>query len=296
MKKLKYGLVYSLCWLHAILPLNVLFVFSDILYYVVYYLVRYRRQITRKNLENAFPHNTHKEIIRKEKQFYQHFCDYFFETIKMLHISDAEMKRRMKFRNNDQLQQWMGDNRSCILMLGHYGNWEWVTSIMLWMPADRMNIGQIYRPLKDKTMDAFFLNLRKRFHSIGIAKNDTLRTIVRMKRENKQMLLGFMSDQKPSRNGIHYWTTFLNQETPVLTGVERIAKQTGFVVCYLDVVQTKRGYYEGEIKLITGHPEMTAEFEITEQYIRAMEQTILRNPVYWLWTHNRWKHKKSDEA
>jgi KDO2-lipid IV(A) lauroyltransferase len=280
----------------AILPLRVMYVFSDLVYYLVYYLARYRRALVKRNLDNSFPQKTPTEKTEITKAFYHHFCDYYFETVKLLHISDEEMKRRFVFNNIEIIDSYLKTNRPVILMLGHYGNWEWVTSITLWVKEKHTTIGQIYRPLKNKPFDRFFLNLRKRFHSVGFAKNDIYREIIKMRRANQNWLLGFIADQKPSANSLHYWTTFLNQDTPVIIGAERIAKQTNAVLCYLDITQVKRGYYEGNIKLISDCLPDEPEYAVTEQYMRLSEKTILRNPALWLWTHNRWKFKRENHS
>ena len=296
MDKFSYYIIKGLTLPVAILPLRLMYFFSDVLYFIVYYIVRYRRRLTQKNLRNAFPDKTASERKMIEKHFYHHFCDYFYETIKLLHVSESEMKRRFVFKDIEQIDSFLKADRSVILMLGHYGNWEWVTSITLWVKENKNTvIGQIYRPLKNKAFDLFFLRLRKRFLSVGFAKNDIYRDIIKMRRSNQNWLLGFISDQKPPGNGLHYWTTFLNQDTPVLVGAERIAKQTNAVVCFLDIVRMKRGYYEGQVKLITENPIENPEFEISEKYMRCMEETILRNPSFWLWTHNRWKFKRESE-
>lgn len=280
-------------YLHALLPLSVLYILSDILYFWVYIIVRYRKRVVRLNLLHSFPDKTDRERLIIEKRFYHHLCDYFVETLKMLHISDDEMKKRMQFENVELVRDLMKDGNSGLMFLGHYGNWEWVTSLNLHF-NDSITLGQIYRPLKNLAFDDLFLKIRSRFRSIGIPKNDTLRAIVRMKRDQKQMLIGFMSDQTPSIANIHYWTEFLNQDTPVFTGVERIAKQTGFAVTYLDIQKVKRGYYKGTVKLISSTPSQDPEFSITEKYIREMEKTILRDPAYWLWTHKRWKRSRQE--
>ena len=293
MDKFLYYIIKACLLPIAILPLRLAYCFSDLLYFFVYYVVRYRRRLIGKNLANSFPDKTEAEKKKIEKDFYHHFCDYFYETIKLLHISNSEMKRRFVFKDIELIDSHLRAGRPVILMLGHYGNWEWVTSITLWTAENKdTTIGQIYRPLKNKAFDRFFLRLRKRFHSVGFAKNDIYRDIIKMRRANQNWLLGFISDQKPPGNGLHYWTTFLNQDTPVLIGAERIAKQTNAVVCYLDITQIKRGYYEGSIKLISDSPVDNPEYEISEQYMRNMEKTILRNPSFWLWTHNRWKFKR----
>lgn len=259
----------------------------------MYYIVSYRLKVVRKNLKASFPEKSDKELRKLERRFYHHFSDYFVETIKLLHISDKEIQERLVFKNAELIKDLMKGDNSGIMYLGHYGNWEWVTSINLLFEKDAL-LGQIYRPLKNKIFDDIFLKIRSRFKSVGIPKNNTLRAIINYKREGQKILIGFMSDQTPAWNNLHYWTKFLNQDTAVFTGVERIAKQTGFWVTYLDIIKVGRGKYTAEVKLITDNPSEEPEFAITEKYIREMEKTILRDPAYWLWTHKRWKYKKED--
>ncbi len=279
-------------YMHALLPFSVLYVFSDILYFFVYKIAGYRLKVVRKNLEASFPDKTEKERRKIEREFYHHFCDYFVETLKLLHISDKEMQKRMQFENVEQIKELMKDGNSVLMFLGHYCNWEWIPSITLNFKGENKILGEIYKPLKNKAMDDLFLRIRSRFGSLAISKQDTLRAIVKLRNEGKQTLIGFMADQTPAWRNIHYWTPFLNQETPVFTGVERIAKQTGFAVIYLDMEKWKRGHYKATVRLITDKPKDEPENSITETYIRAMEKTILRNPAYWLWTHKRWKRTR----
>ena len=294
MSKFFAHIIYLITLPLALLPFKLLYYISDLSFFSVYHIIRYRRKLVRKNLRNSFPDKTEEEIVSIEKDFYHHLCDYYFETIKLLNISDFRMKKHFVFKNEELIQYFLNDGKSVILMLGHYGNWEWVASITLWVKDENTAIGQIYRPLRNKAFDLFFLKLRARFHSIGFAKNEIYREIIKMRRAGKKWLLGFISDQRPSPHNIHYWTQFLNQDTPVLNGAEKIAKQTGAVVCYLDVKKIKRGFYEGKVKLIAENSKETEEFEITEKYMRLMEKTILRNPAYYLWSHKRWKHKRED--
>jgi len=263
------------------------------LYLLIYYVIRYRLKVVRKNLKSSFPEKNNEELYLIERDFYKHFCDYFVETIKLLHISNEEIQKRMVFKNVQLVKELMKDGNSSIMFLGHYGNWEWVPSLNLLFEDDCL-LGQIYRPLKNKIFDNIFLKIRSRFGSVSIPKNNTLRAMIKYKQERQKILIGFMSDQTPSKQNIHYWTRFLNQETAVYNGVERIAKQTGFTVTYLDIIKTGRGRYTAEVKLISDKPKEEPEFAITEKYIREMEKTILRNPAYWLWTHKRWKYHKED--
>ncbi|MDH6309761.1 KDO2-lipid IV(A) lauroyltransferase [Dysgonomonas sp. PFB1-18] len=297
MNKLLYYIMYSWMYLHALLPFSVLYILSDILYFLVYKVAGYRLKVVRHNLALSFPNKTDKERKTIEREFYHHFCDYFVETLKLLHVSDEEMKKRMQFENVEQIKDLMKDGNSVLMFLGHYCNWEWIPSITMDFrdKGDENKIlGQIYKPLSNKAVDDLFLKIRSRFGSLGIPKNDTLRMIVKLRREKKQVLIGFMADQTPSVPNIHYWTNFLNQDSAVFTGVERIAKQTGYAVIYLDMEKIKRGYYKATVRLVTDNPLAEPENRITDTYIQAMEKTILRNPAYWLWTHKRWKRTREE--
>ena len=288
-----YFPLYFYFWLHALLPLKILYILSDILFFPMFYIVRYRRKLVYQNMKDSFPEKSKKEIRRMKKAFYHHFCDYIVETIKLLHISDKETRKRVKFHNTEALQEIVDNGGSCLMLLGHYGNWEFVPSVTLWMRKGSVIFAQIYRPLKNKWFDRFFLKLRGRYHSECIAKQDTLRSILRYKSSGRPSITGFMADQTPSPANIHHWVNFLNHDTPVFTGVEKIAHKVGFSVFYFDVEKIKRGYYSVTIREISKNPKETEEFEITNKYMEMMETTILRAPEYWLWTHNRWKHKRS---
>ena len=293
MNSILYKIVYIPAYILALLPFGILFIISDFFFFILFYLIRYRRKLVKMNLKNAFPDKNAAEIKRIEKSFYKHFCDYFFETIKLLNISDSEIKNHITFTNTEFLQSILDSKKQpVVLMLGHYGNWEWIPSLALNIYLDENIVfGQIYRPLNNKIFDRFFLHLRKRFRTVNLTKHNVFRDIVNIRKENKNWILGFMSDQKPSGNQIPHRMQFLNQETSVLTGTERIARHTGAAVFYLDITHTKRGYYEVDIQIIFVNAAETSDFEITEKYIHCLQQTIIKNPACYLWTHNRWKLK-----
>ncbi len=288
-----YSLLYAVAYLHALLPFKVLYIFSDILYLVIYHVVRYRRKLVRKNLKNAFPEKPEKSIVKIEKKFYRHLCDYFVETLKMLHFSEEEARKRMKFENPEIINRLTADGSSCILSLGHYGNWEWVPSIMMYFTPG-VEQGFVYKKLHSSTFDRLFLKMRTRFSSMAIEMRSAFRQMIRLQKEGKTMVVGFLSDQRPSRRQEHYWTTFLNQQTPVQTGMEKIARRLGTSIVYLDIEKVKRGYYTGKFYVITPDASEEAEYTIMERYIRKLEETTLREPAYYLWTHDRWKFKKPD--
>jgi KDO2-lipid IV(A) lauroyltransferase len=270
----------------------ILFVLSDILYFFIYHVARYRKTIVRNNLKNSFPDKTEKELQILERRFYHHFADYIVETIKLAHISQEELLRRANIRNPELIYDLLDKGHTCfILMMGHYGNWEWFSGATARFEG-HATIYQVYRPLNNKAFDRLFIYLRTRFHSFGIKKNDTIRDMIRLKQNKTHALLPFLADQTPSKANLHYWTTFLNQESAILTGPERIAKKLDIPVIFADTIKTKRGYYTVDFKLITDKAKETGEFRITEEYTRMMEKTIMRDPAYWLWTHKRWKHMR----
>ena len=288
MKKFLYYITYTIGYLTSLLPFWVLYLLSDFIFIIIYYIVKYRRPLVKKHLKESFPEKDDKELRHIEFSFYRWFCDYLVESIKLLSISKKQMKRRMVFKGIDIVEQIFKEGQSCALYLGHYCNWEWVTSMPLWIKQDVL-CGQIYHVLENPDFDRFFLNLRQRWGAVSIPMAETLRRIIKYKQENKQVIIGYISDQVPFWNNIHHWLPFLNHDTPVLTGTERLAQQTNHAVLYLDICRPKRGYYVAEIKLITREPKKMTDFAITDSYFRLLEDSIRRAPAFWLWTHNRWK-------
>ena len=291
--KILYVLLFLWVKVHALLPMSILYILSDILYVLIYKIAGYRLKVVRLNMKNSFPEKSEKELKQLEKEFYHHFSDYIVETIKLAHISLKEVQKRAFLRNPEVVDKLIDEGHTCfILLMGHYGNWEWFSSTSSRFRDSR--IYQIYRPLVNKAFDRLFIMLRTQFGAYGIKKNDTIRDIIKLKQNKTHSVVIFLADQTPSRVNLHYWTNFLNQETAMLTGPERIAHKLDLPVIFLDTQKVKRGYYTVDMEIITKTPKETAEFWITEQYTRKMEKCILRNPAYWLWTHKRWKHKRNN--
>lgn len=288
MKKALYYLTRGFIYLCSLLPLWVHYVLSDGIYLILYYIIGYRKALVRKNLTDSFPEKTTHELLKIERAFYQWFCDYLVESIKMLSMSERQMKKRMVFKGTDIVDQIVSEGQSCAVYLGHYCNWEWVTSLPLWVTPEAQ-CGQIYHVLESSDFDKLFLDLRQRWDAVCIPMADTLRRIIQYRQESRPVVIGYISDQVPFWNNIHHWLPFLNHDTPVLTGTERLARQTGHAVIYLDVHRMKRGYYEAEFKLITREPKKMQKFEITDIYFQMLEASIRKAPQYYLWTHNRWK-------
>ena len=291
-----YYIIGGIWHLFSLLPMKVLYAFSDVLYFLVYYVIRYRIKVVRKNLRQSFPEKSAAELKEIEQGFYHFFCDYFAENLKQFSISKEEMKQRMVIKGMDEIYARMEkeDKNFCFVYLGHYCNWEWVASLPYWAPADLL-CAQIYHPLYSKTFDQLFLRIRNQFGGECIPMKETLRRIIELRRAKQKTIIGFISDQAPKWNSIHHFTSFLNQETPVFTGTEKIAKQVDALVYYADVKRVKRGYYTCEFKPLTQEPvKSTPDWQLTDRYARMLEQMIRETPHLWLWSHNRWKRTKEE--
>ena len=291
--RLFYYVIYSLWFLLSLLPLRVHYILSDLLYLIIYKLIHYRIGVVRKNIQESFPEKDEDELLAIERGFYHWFCDYLAESIKLLTMSRSQMRRRMVFKGTEVVNEVVRSGQSCAVYLGHYCNWEWITSLPLWVTPEAQ-CGQIYHVLENQEFDKLFLKLRQRWGAVCIPMAETLRRLIQYKQANKPVVIGYIGDQVPFWNNIHHWCQFLNHDTPVLTGTERLARQTGHAAFYLDVRRLRRGYYEAEFKLITREPKQQAEFELTDIYFRMLEESIRRDPACYLWSHNRWKRTREE--
>lgn len=293
--KLTYYAVFFLWYLLSLLPLQFLYFISDLLFYPMYYCIRYRRKIVRNNLLHSFPDKELKEIIHIEKNFYSFFCDYILETLKLFSISKKQLMKRMTFGGIDEIVNTMEkeDKNFCFVYLGHYCNWEWIASLPYWTP-DNVLCGQIYHPLKNPAFDKLFLRLRNQFGGECITMKETLRRIIELKRAKQKTIIGFISDQSPKWNSIHHWTEFMHQETPVFIGTEKIGKQVDALIYFADVKRIKRGYYHCEFKRLSTDVKGVPDFQLTDLFTYQLEQIIKASPQYWLWSHKRWKRTKEE--
>ncbi len=244
----------------------------------------------RNNIRNAYPQKNNKEIEHIINGFYKNLCDTTIEAYATLWMSPEKMKQHFVFTNPKILQYLADSGKNTIALFGHYANWEWIASIPLW--NENINIATLYKPLKNKTFDNIYLNIRQRFGTICIDKSKVLRGMLELSKRGKPYAIAFIADQNPTKKNIHHWETFLNQDTAMITGWETIARRANVNVIYLDVTKTSRGHYSCEIKLMAENTKVLPEFQLTHQYVQLMEQTIHRNPSLWLWSHKRWKHKR----
>ena len=289
-----YRLLYFFLNLFSRMPFRVLYALSDGLFYVLYYLIGYRRKIVCRNLTESFPEKGEAEIRRIEKQFYRFFMDMILESCKLASISPEEISRRMRFKNTEGINAMLRQGKSNVVYLGHYGNWEWVSSMPLCLEKN-MTGAQIYHKLRNANMERLMLHIRERMGSACVEMHKTARYITNLVNARKVSVTGFIADQSPKKSESRYFLPFLNHMTPVLTGTEKITKHYGFEAWYLDVRRVRRGYYEAEFVLMHDNPKALPDYELTALYFRHLEQTIRRQPELYLWTHNRFKHaEKSD--
>ncbi|MCH5182032.1 MAG: lysophospholipid acyltransferase family protein [Prevotellaceae bacterium] len=271
------------------LPLGVLYALSTLACPVVRHVAGYRRGVVRRNIDSALPELTRRERRRVERRFYAWFCDYAVETLRLCSMSEAEMRRRLTVEGLEAVEAALRIRPFVFIYLGHYCNWEWISSLPLHTGA---RCAQLYKPLRGKLFDDFFQELRTRFGSENIAKSDALRRIVALRREGRPVLVGFISDQSPKSESTHLWVDFLHHDTAAFTGTERIGRKVGAAVFFADVSRPARGRYHLRFVPMAADASAVPEHELTRDYMARLEKMIRREPHLWLWSHNRWKHQR----
>jgi len=276
-------------YLISVLPFAVLYLFSDLLFLILFRCVGYRKKVVRQNLRNAFPGKTDEEINVICKAFYHNLCDFMVETFKILTISKKGILKRCKF-NPESLavfSKYADEGKSVIMVMGHMGNWEWAGHPFSLLCRQRLVV--LYHPLANKYFDRLMYRMRGRFGTRMIPMKTAFKHMLAHKNELTATV--FISDQTPMPENA-YWTTFLNQNTPVFKGTEVIAKKMNLPVVYCCVKKVKRGYYEMFTETLVENPAATGDGEISEMHTRRLEQDIIAQPESWLWSHKRWKYKK----
>lgn len=279
---------YTIGKLIAYLPLRILYFISDLAYYVIYYIVKYRKKVVFENLKLAFPEKKDIEIKNIAKKYYRHFCDLFIETIKLLHISESEMKRRFHLENPEIIKEEFDKGKHIFSILSHFNNWEWGSIIGKSVPHAFVTI---YKPLSNSYFDRLMIKIRTKFNHQVIPMNQTARYISQYIKDKRLTILNFLSDQSPMRHEVQYWANFFNQPTAVYLGVEKMAIKTRQPVYFLHFKKIKRGYYSAEFIKICEDASILKPFELTDIHTKILENIIRENPQYWLWTHRRWKIK-----
>jgi len=289
MRKIGFYLFLLFERLVSFLPFRLLYIKSDFVYFILYYVLKYRKDIIYQNLKNAFPEKSETEIKLLRKKYMKIMADLIMESVKSSHLSEKAILKRFKFKNLELLQQLYNDKKSAFVVCGHTGSWE--MSAMIMPLITKYKCFAIYQPQTNLYFDAYIKKVRGSLGLITVPSQQAYRKFIEHK--NETILSYILADQSPSKDGDNYWTTFLNQETAFFTGLEKMSKSLDFAVVFLRIIRTGRGKYTLEFELLTDKPKQTQTGEISEMYANALERLICQYPENWLWSHRRWKHKRN---
>ncbi|MDE7412079.1 MAG: lysophospholipid acyltransferase family protein [Paramuribaculum sp.] len=291
----KYRLYMALFKPLSWLPLRMLYGISDMLRFLLQYVIKYRRKVVRENLTASLPDKSVSELRRIENQFYRQFADNIVETIKLLHISDRTINKRVKVLNSELVEDIARSGQPIMLYLGHYGNWEWVPAITLHFDEPKI-AAQIYKAIHDEAFDKVMLRVRSRFKSQNIEQYSAMRTLLRFRRDYGTFIVGILDDHSPNHNRSAHYMPWLNHPYTIYNvGAEEIGRRLDAEFVYLDVEKPRRGHYTLTFKRIMP-TETDTEYPYTREYMRMLEATIRRAPGYWLWSHKRWRYQPAEQT
>ncbi len=288
MQFLIFTLTYPLIWLLSMLPMRILYMLSDVIYVFVYYIFRYRREVVLKNLKIAFPDKSNLERNKISKYFFKHFTDSFVETIKSITISEKEILKRYKYKNPEIVNDVLHRKNSIAFVSSHQANWEWFANLPLIL---NKKINGTYKSLGNRYFDKIVKSSRERFGFVCYESSKTVKPIYKDYINKIQGMYLLISDQSPQLEHTQYWGDFFNTKVPFHIGAETLAKRFNLSVVFCATKKIKRGYYETNFTVITEEPDTMTDYEITNKYIQLTEKLINEQPEYYLWSHNRFKHK-----
>ncbi|PZR22965.1 MAG: lipid A biosynthesis acyltransferase [Flavobacterium psychrophilum] len=294
MQLLAYILAYPFIWFISILPFRVLYFFSDICYVIVYHIIGYRKKTVRLNLSLTLRHLSPEERKTVEKKFYHHFTDSFFEMAKSLTISDKELKKRFVFTNYELVHEYEAKGKSVIMLLGHYGSYEWLLFMNKFFKTHK-GFG-IYKVIRNKYFDRLVKKMRGKFDAELIGVRETIPAMRQNERKGILGFYGFISDQSPKLSSTIHWGDFFGMEVPIHVGGEMLAKKIGMNMIFAKVDKTSRGHYKCTFVPVEGDIKEIPNYNISDSFMKMLEQQILDAPEYYLWTHKRFKHRRNDPA
>lgn len=281
-------LIYPIIWFLSILPLGVLHLLSDFIFFILYYIIGYRKKIVRQNLKLSFPKKPSKELLKIEKKSLRHFVDTFIEMIKTFNISEKGILKRISIENPEEIEKLIKKNKSVIIISSHHANWEWPVHLMV-KSVDCNGYGS-YAKIGNKYFEKKIKKSRSKFGAKLILNSRFIRRMQKNYDKNKQGVYGFLSDQSPMLEKAFYWNNFMGVRVPIIVGHELMAKRFNYPVIYLQTDRIKRGYYKSKITVLTENPRELPDYQITDKYIEILEGQIRSNPEFYFWTHKRFKH------
>lgn len=289
MRFILFLLVYPLLWCISILPFPLLYLLSDFIYLIVYYVIGYRKKTVRENLALALPNLSDEERLVIEKKSFHHLCDIFLEMIKTMTISKKEISKRFVFTNLEVYKKLEEKEKSIAMMMAHYASYEWAISMNTYVTFSAF---AIYKKINNPYFDKLVRNIRSRFKASLITTKETIPVIIKNNKSKELSIYGFASDQSPILSSAYHWQKFMGIEVPVHTGAEMLAKKYDMNVVFLKVKKVKRGYYEASFEVLSENAKEVPNYEITDKFLKLVEQQIHEAPEYYLWTHKRWKHRR----
>ena len=285
-------LLWIICRGFAMLPRVVRhYGFGVPIYWILYYVMRYRRKVAMENLRNSFPEKSEKEIREICRKSYCNLAEQIINTISKAGISNEELLHRMDIHGVDEVAKIIGE-QSCVFLTAHLGPWEAGTALSLSMP-NHITVG-VYHPLKNRVMDELMKRIRTHTRVELVPMKQTMRYFIQRSRQ-KPLIMGLIADQSPQRRAGQQWFKFLNQWTAFFDGGEVLARKYNLPVIYFSPRRIKAGIYEANMSIVYDGKEQVAEYEITKRYINLLEQDIISHPEMWMWTHRRWKRKPTPE-
>lgn len=288
MNLLIYILTYPIIWFISILPFKVLYIISDGVYLLIYYIIGYRKKAVLDNLKLAFPNKPLNELIETRKKFYHHFVDMFLEMVKSFTISKEGVYKHYKYTNIDFFAELFKDGKSVVLVGPHYANWEWIMSLDSFVDYKGY---AAYTKVNNKYFNKKTLKSREKFGTNLVPTSKIISEIIFNKKNNIQAMYGLLSDQSPQLKRTFYWRSFFGVKVPVHTGAEMLAKKYDLNVVYMNVQKIKRGFYETTFSLITNDATKYSDYELTDIFIDKVEAQVRKQPEHYFWTHKRFKHK-----
>ena len=290
MQSLGYYLLFGFTWIISLIPFWLIYRISDLLYYINFYW--FRKEVVYKNLRLSFPEKSDAEIDRIAIAYYRHFSDFLVESIKCVSMSKRQYAKRFIYKNIEVIRQLEAEKKDFALVCAHYNNWEW----LFFFPSRMIHkFIAIYRPLQNKVVDRLSRYIRGRDNPALVPMEHVYREALYYRSAKKLYSILFLADQRPPRTS-RFWTTFLNQEVPFFEGVEELSRKLGLAVVFMDLRKTRRGHYEAVFVKLLNNAAQTSENEVLLRCVHEMENEIKRAPEFWLWSHNRFKHKRPEQA
>ncbi len=288
MQLILFILIYPIIWVLSRLPMRILYLKSDISFFIIYYIIGYRKKIVLNNLKLVFKDKAEKELLIIRKKFFKHLMDLMMESIKAFSISEKEILKRYTYKNPELVNKYAKEGKSIALVGAHQANWEWSTSLPKVLD---INVYGAYTKLNNAYFEKCVRDSREKFGVFGYKTSEMVRAMQQRVSNKEQGAYILLSDQSPQFHKAYYWRNFFNTKVPVHTGAEMLAKKFDLVVINYVTKKIKRGYYETEFQLITAEPKEVEDYKITDAYTKLTEKNISNQPEFYLWSHNRFKHK-----